>query len=187
MNFYLPDAGSMTSYNVRLRCLDSGSSVKGGSVQLPSAPWGIGQASSIGWSLPWTQYCAASVTNKQTTAVCKIWQYRLWSFKSGDTKLERFLLENQHTQRKSLNFENWCSDELSYIGHHFSNKVMSSKNIINKKCAAKLLFFNKKNEKYSNDFLNRKLSLKDKFWHFLTSPHYTNSQNSIISFRYVDF
>ena len=25
-----------------------------------------------------------------------------------------------------------------------------------------------------------------KFWHFLTPPHYTNSQNSIISFEYVD-
>ena len=31
----------------------------------------------------------------------------------GCTKLERFLPKNQHTQRKLLNFENWCSGEVS--------------------------------------------------------------------------
>mgnify|MGYP006888599605 CR=1 FL=1 len=41
-------------------------------------------------------------------------------FSKGDTKLERFLLNNQHTQRKLLNFENWVSGEVSKIGHHFS-------------------------------------------------------------------
>ena len=33
----------------------------------------------------------------------------------GDTKLERFLPKNQHTQRKLLNFENWTSGELHYL------------------------------------------------------------------------
>ena len=28
---------------------------------------------------------------------CKLWQYRLWSFKARDTKLERFLPKNQDT------------------------------------------------------------------------------------------
>ena len=32
--------------------------------------------------------------------------------------------QNQHTQRKFMIFENWCSGELSKIGHHFSNKVI---------------------------------------------------------------
>ena len=36
-----------------------------------------------------------------------LWQYGLWSFQTGGTKLERFLPKNQHTQRKLLNFENW--------------------------------------------------------------------------------
>ena len=36
-----------------------------------------------------------------------IWQYGLWSFQTGYTKLERFLHKNQHTQRILLNFENW--------------------------------------------------------------------------------
>ena len=44
-------------------------------------------------------------------------------FKRGGKKLQRFLPKNQHTQRKLLNFENWCSGELSKIGPHFSNKV----------------------------------------------------------------
>ena len=41
----------------------------------------------------------------------ELWHYRLWSFKSRDTKLERFLQKNQHTQRKLWNFENWTNGE----------------------------------------------------------------------------
>ena len=39
---------------------------------------------------------------------------RAVKFSSGDTKFERFLPKNEHTQRKLLNFENWCSGELSF-------------------------------------------------------------------------
>ena len=46
-------------------------------------------------------------------------QYRLWSFQGRDTKLESLLDRNQYTHRKSLNFENWSSGELSKSGHHF--------------------------------------------------------------------
>ena len=53
-----------------------------------------------------------------------VWQYGLWSFQTGDTKLEIFLPENQHTLRKLLNFEFWINDKLSKIGYHFSNKVI---------------------------------------------------------------
>ena len=49
-----------------------------------------------------------------------LWQYGLWSFQTGGTKLERFLPKNQHTQRKLLNFENWVNGEVSKIEHHFS-------------------------------------------------------------------
>ena len=64
---------------------------------------------------------------------------------TGGTKLERFLHKNQHTQRKLLNFEFWINGELSKIGHHFSNKeLILSKNVNNKKCAPKLVFFNEK-------------------------------------------
>ena len=38
-----------------------------------------------------------------------LWQYGLWSFQAGGTKLEIFLPKNQHTQRKLLNFENWVN------------------------------------------------------------------------------
>ena len=40
---------------------------------------------------------------------CQVWQYGLWSFQTGYTKLERFLHKNQYTQRKLLNFENWTN------------------------------------------------------------------------------
>ena len=36
-------------------------------------------------------------------------------------------------------------------------------------------------------FLTLKIYFELRFWHFLTSPHYTSSQNSIISFGPVDF
>ena len=63
--------------------------------------------------------------------------------------------------------------------------MMLSKNVNNKKCALKFVFFNeKKNQKDLDDFLCRKLTFKVRFWLFLTPPHYTNSQNSMISFDY---
>ena len=64
---------------------------------------------------------------------------------------------------------------------------MLSKNVNNKTCAPKLVFFNKKIEKYSDDFLHRKFTLKVRFWHFLTTRHYVNSQDEIISFEDIDF
>ena len=42
-----------------------------------------------------------------------VWQYGLWSFQTGGTKLERFLPKNQPTQRKLLNFENCIDGEVS--------------------------------------------------------------------------
>ena len=60
----------------------------------------------------------------QTSDRPPIWQYGLWSFQAGGTKLERFLHKNQHAQRKLLNFQFWINGELSKIGHHFSNKVI---------------------------------------------------------------
>ena len=171
----------------------------------------------------------------------RLWQYRLWSFKPGDTNskdcclkinkeiikfwelcLFHLLVQKhfnwvqifltmfnifEHIQKilkavkqiwilskyfwTSRWNRHWCSGELSKIGHHLSNKVilklMSSKNINNKKCAPKLVFFNeKKIEEDFDDFWRRKLTWKVKFWHFLTAPHYTSSQNSIISFGCVD-
>ena len=41
----------------------------------------------------------------------QLWQYGLWSFQMGGTKLERLLPKNQRTQRKFLNFENQTNGE----------------------------------------------------------------------------
>ena len=43
-------------------------------------------------------------------------------FQMGETKLERCLPKNQHTQRKLLNFGNWVNGEVLKIGHHFSKE-----------------------------------------------------------------
>ena len=52
--------------------------------------------------------------------VSSLWQYGLWSFqRGGDTKLERFLPKNQHTQRILLNFEDWVNGEMLKIGYYF--------------------------------------------------------------------
>ena len=50
---------------------------------------------------------------KELENLWSVWQYGLWSFQMGDTKLERFLPKNEHTQRKLLNFEFWINGELS--------------------------------------------------------------------------
>ena len=41
----------------------------------------------------------------------EVWQYRLWCFQMGGTKLERFLPMNQRASRKLLNFEFWINVE----------------------------------------------------------------------------
>ena len=65
--------------------------------------------------------------------------------------------------------------------------MVLSKNVNNKKCAPELVFFNEnKIEKDSDDHWQRKLTLKVKFWHFLTARHKSKTQNSIISLGYVD-
>ena len=56
-----------------------------------------------------------------------------------------------------MNVENWVNGEVLKIGHHFSKerdlKIDAIKNVNNKKCASKLIFFNeKKNEKDSDNF-----------------------------------
>ena len=61
-----------------------------------------------------------TIDSKLVKLFDELWQYGLWSFQTGGTKLERFLPKNQHTQRKLLNFENWVNGEVSKIGHHFS-------------------------------------------------------------------
>ncbi len=46
---------------------------------------------------------------KRPTLYRTVWQYGLWSFQTGFTKLERFLPKKQHVKRIFLNFENWIN------------------------------------------------------------------------------
>ena len=113
------------------------------------------------------------------TTVCRLKIGNFWSvilkhvLRYVNTSCEVFkrVVQNQkdfclrinilHTQRKLLNFENWCSGELPKHGQHFDNKVVL------------------------DEFWHRKLTLKFKFWHVSTRPHYANSKNSIISFEWI--
>ena len=45
---------------------------------------------------------------------------RVVEFSNGGYKIRKILPENQHTQMKLLNFENWVNGEVSKIGHHFT-------------------------------------------------------------------
>ena len=48
------------------------------------------------------------ITSRWGKKLASLWQYGLWSFQAGGTKLERFLPKNQ---RKLLNFENWVNGD----------------------------------------------------------------------------
>ena len=57
-------------------------------------------------------WALGSYSQHQKPVIClllSLWQYGLWSFQTGSTKLERYLPKNQYTQRKFLNFENWTN------------------------------------------------------------------------------
>ena len=53
-----------------------------------------------------------------------LWQYGLWSFQAGGTKLKRILPKNQHPQKKLLNLENWISGGLRSF--RFKSQLFSS-------------------------------------------------------------
>ena len=58
----------------------------------------------------WTEHSKLTMNKlggiqNHTIHHCTVWQYWLWSFQMGGTKLERFLSKNQLTKRKLVNFE----------------------------------------------------------------------------------
>ena len=74
-------------------------------------------------------------------------------------------------KKKIKPFKNWCYQKMS-----ITKNVLLNYNS----------WMKKKIDKDSDNFWHRKLTLKVKFWHFLTPSHNTNFQNSIFSFWYVD-
>ena len=76
-------------------------------------------------SLQWMSIC-----------YCCLWKVsgvvQVVEFSRGGTKLKRFLLKNQHTQRKLLIFENWCSGEVSKSANIWLSKsIFYAKNYPN--------------------------------------------------------
>ena len=55
----------------------------------------------------WTEQLLLERTSgwlETSNLVCTVWQYGLWSFQAGDTKLESFLPKNLYTPREWLTF-----------------------------------------------------------------------------------
>ena len=119
---------------------------------------------------------------------CKVWQYGLWSFQTGNTKLD-FCLRINIPQKKLLNFVFWINGELSK-----SVKIWLSKSIFYVKIIRIFLSFFIEEYQLRSTFLlfiffdniNFKITLLLKLCPSFDSSPYTNSQNSIISFGYVD-
>ena len=66
----------------------------------------------LAYKTEWVYYLEENQKSPLKKTVWELWQYRLWSFQTRGTKLERFLPKNQHTQRNLLNFENWINGGL---------------------------------------------------------------------------
>ena len=66
------------------------------------------------------------IVYKSFVELCISWQYGLWSFHTGGTKLEIFLPKNQHTQRKLLNFKNWGNGEMSKSANLGAHLLLST-------------------------------------------------------------
>ena len=80
---------------------------------------------------------------------------RVEEFSNGNTKLERFLPKNQHTQRKSMKFEFWINVELSKIANIWLSKS---------------IFYVKNHRSLSDFFFHWRISIKEHiccYWHFL--------------------
>ena len=89
------------------------------------------------------------VYSKICTVLCWLRQYGLWNFQTGGTKLGRFLPKNQHAERKFLIFENWTNGQPQKLAKFRVFKV-------------DYFFSCKKIEKDSDNFWQRKLTLKVK-------------------------
>ena len=123
---------------------------------------------------------------------------RVVEFSNGGYKIRKFLSKNQHTQRKYWILRTGLVANCQKLGIIWIIKLlkkwMLSKNVKTLKSAHKLVFLNErnwykktvKNIKSAHKlvhilqwkkvwkiewFWHRKLTLKVKFWHFLTPPH----------------
>ena len=73
----------------------------------------------------------------------QVMEFQVWGY-----KIERFLPKNQHAQRKLLNFENWCSRELSKLGIILIIKwSLLGKNLSNFVCPI-LILLNRSHSRY---------------------------------------
>ena len=60
-------------------------------------------------------YIRSSLRSDWRIPIYVVWQYGLWIFQTGNTKLESFLPKNKHIKRKLLNFGLWINGELQKV------------------------------------------------------------------------
>ena len=132
--------------------------------------------------------------------ICQVWHSRLWSFKTRDTKLERFLHKNQHTQRKLLNVENWCSGDSFSISFSLKNTNLGAHFLFlllkNKFWGSPLVQFSKVNKflwvcwflcKNLSNFVSLVLKLHNRECHRLTFPKIVCISFSYLLDEWLDF
>ena len=88
---------------------------------------------------------------------------------------------------KLLNFRIGLMASCQKLGILLENKVIEELTYYQKISSVIHILKWKTNKRDSDKFRIIKMTLKVKFWHYLTPHHYTNSQNSIISFDYSWF
>ena len=59
---------------------------------------------------------------------CRLWQYRLWIFKLGDTKLYKYLIKNEQIQRKKFYLLKWKKFCLSTANFALFKQAFEYKN-----------------------------------------------------------
>ena len=97
--------------------------------------------------------------HRQNQADWTLRQYGLWTFQVGGTKLKIFFYKNHHPQSKLLNIE-FLFNGIILQSNKKIWKLILSKNINNKKVLLNWYSSMKKNEKDSDNFWHRKLTLK---------------------------
>ena len=101
-----------------------------------------------------------------------LWQYGLWIFQTGGTKLEIFLPKNHHTQRKLLNFENWVNGEVSKSAKSPNLLTFKVKFIYQQLSESFSIFISLKNINLGQHFLS--LKYMNLGQHFLSLKFFDN-------------
>ena len=130
----------------------------------------------------WLGFFRSGTTSSKVSSFMVV---RVVKFSSGGTKLERFFHKNQHHHRKLSNFRIGLMVRCWKLG--IVLVIKGCKNWSYRKMSIAKIVLLQWNEKDSDNFWHRRLTMEVKFRHYFTPSHYSNSWNEIIFFGYVDW